>query len=191
MNRHVHLCSAVASIVAVGLLSIGLLTGCDGMTPPTTPVDRLAEIAEQAAQEAAAQTTDPHEIKMIEYKRELMGKPGLQMYIVFLNDMGQPIDYFMTQGKCSSSNKRLTKSWKFNRGQTGIDGDGHAVQGDFVFPVSDIDGTHGRSDTYVFCKTVDGKYKQWNGRYYLSDAPIELTIKPLVVDVSGRNQQQQ
>ena len=178
-NAHITACALLLASIAV--------SGAVAQAPPRD----LSKDSREAAVQAAEATLVPHEINTILWRRELMGKPGLQFYVVFFNSTGQPIDYFMTQGKCSSSNKRLTKSWKFNRGQTGIDGDGHAVQGDFVFPVSDIDGTHGRSDTYVFCKTVDGKYKQWNGRYYLSDAPIELTIKPLVVDVSGRNQQQQ
>ena len=50
-------------------------------------------------------------------------------------------------------------------------------------PARSEDGTHGKSDEYIYCKTVDGKYKQWNGDRYISNAPIELTIKPLVIDV--------
>jgi len=155
------------------------------------PPKDMAKEAREAAARVAEATLVPHEINTIVWRRDLMGKPGLQFYVIFFNRTGQPIDYFVTQGKCTSSSKRLTKPWKFSRGQTGVDGDGHAVYGDFVLPAADIDGTHGHSDSYVYCRTVDGKSKQWNGRYYLSDVPIELTIKPLVVDVGGRNQKQQ
>jgi hypothetical protein len=175
----------VAVISACALLA---LAGC-GKSEPPKPVDRLAAIAQQAAQEAAAQTSDPQEIKMIEWRRELMGKPGLQMYVVFINDIGQPIDYFTTKGKCSSSNKRLTDATALVKGDRG------SYHGIFDVPAASEDGTYGQSDEYIYCRTVDGKYKQWNGDYYISDRPIELTIKPLVVNIvtkgTAPNQQQQ
>lgn len=152
-------------------------------------LDRLATQAEEAAQRAASDTLEANEVKMIEYRRRLMGQPGLQLYVVFFNDLGQPIDYFVTSGKCTSANKRLLQSWKFERGQTGRNDDG-AVYGDFVMPAAGLDGTYGGSDDYIYCKTADGKYKQWSGRYYASDAPIELTIKPLISDASGKVQSQ-
>jgi hypothetical protein len=162
-----------------------------GAAGAQAPPKDLRKEAREAATRVAEATLEPHEINTIFWRNELMGRPGLQFYVVFFNNTGQPVDYFVTQGKCSSSNKRLTKPWHYKRGQTGVDGDGHYVEGDFVLPSSGIDGTHGRSDDYVFCKTVDGKYKQWNGRYYLSDVPIELTIKPIIIDMTGRNQEQQ
>ena len=156
------------------LLTLGL-TGCLG--EDSSPVDKLAKKAAEAAQEAAAATIDPHEIKAIERRRKLMGQPGLQLYVVFLNDMGQPIDYFVTDGKCTSSGKRLTPT------TTAVKGDRGSYYGYFAVPARSEDGTHGKSDEYIYCKTVDGKYKQWNGDYYASNAPIELTIKPLIIDV--------
>lgn len=183
MNRTTRMSSAFAATLS-GALALALLSGCGERSPPT-PVDRLAALAEAAAKDAAEQTTDPHEIKMIEYKRALMGKPGLQMYIVFLNDMGQPIDYFVTEGKCSSSNKRLTDPTKI------VEGDRGSYIGNFDVPGPSEDGTYGESDEYIYCKTVDGKYKQWNGDYLKSDKPFELTIKPLVVKFGAKSQQQQ
>ncbi len=175
----------VTLISACALLA---LAGC-GKSEPPQPVDRLAAIAQQAAQEAAAQTSDPQEIKMIEWRRELMGKPGLQMYVIFINDIGQPIDYFTTKSKCTSSNKRLTNATALVKGDRG------SYSGLFDVPAASEDGTYGQSDEYIYCRTVDGKYKQWNGDYYISDRPIELTIKPLVVNIvtkgTAPNQQQQ
>ena len=148
---------------------------------PVDPVLRLQQIAEAAGQKAAADTVEPNEINMVKYRRILNGKPGLQMYVVLLSRSGQPIDYFVTQGKCTSSEKRLTPPYKL------VDAGPNSV----VVKAASEDGTYGHSSPYIYCKTVDGKYKQWNGRYYVSDSPIELTIKPLVVDLSERNQQQQ
>ncbi len=172
------------------IISFALLTlcGCSSDQPPT-PVDRLAELAKKAAREAAEMTVDPHEITMIEYRRDLMGQARLQLYVIFMNDMGQPVDYFVTSGKCTSSNKRLTDGTKI------VSGDRGSYRGNFDVPAASEDGTHGESDEYIYCRSADGKYKQWNGDYYVSDYPIELTIKPLVInsiigDKSGIQSQQ-
>jgi len=174
----------ITALLAIYLGSSAIAQSQDGL-------DRLATEADSAMQRAASGVLEPHEMRMIEYRRALMGQPGLQFYVVFFNKMGQPIDYFVTDGKCTSSGKRLLQSWKFQEGQTGVNGDGAAVYGDFVLPAAALDGTYGGSDNYIYCKTADGKYKQWNGLYYASDAPIELTIKPLISDSGGAVQGQQ
>jgi hypothetical protein len=173
----------------IWLFLVGLLlTGCIEQSKPTA-VDVLAQKASAAAERSASAALTPHEINMIEWRREFMGKPGLTLYVVFFNDMGQPIDYFVS-GKCTSSNKRLTPGEHFVRGLK------NGFNGDFVMNAPSEDGTYGPSDEYIFCFTVDGKYKQWNGDYYASSTPIELTIKPLVIDLVkkgevAKNQSQQ
>lgn len=141
-----------------------------------TPVDHLAEQAKAAADRAAEATAEPWEIEMITWRRGLMGRTGLSFYVVFINDAGQPIDYFATDGKCTSSNKRLIPDQK-------VSSEGGAWSDDVLISAPSEDGTSGSSDEYIYCFTVDGKYKQWNGDYYASDSPIELTIKPLVVSI--------
>ena len=148
---------------------------------PESATDRLARLANEAGQRAAAGTVEPNEIEMIKYRRLLNGKPGLQMYVILLSRSGQPIDYFVTDGKCTSSEKRLTPTHQLS----------HTQPNDVVVKAPSEDGTHGSSSPYIYCFTADGKYRQWNGRYYVSDAPIELTIKPIVIDTSGKTQQQQ
>ncbi len=144
------------------------------------PIEKLQRQAEEAGQRAARETLEPNEIEMIKYRRMLNGKTGGQFYVVFLSKGGQPIDYFVTDRKCTSSHKRLTPTHKL------VDPGANAV----VVKTASEDGTFGSSGPYIYCRTVDGKYKDWNGQYYVSDSPIELTIKPLVIDPSGRNQQQ-
>lgn len=151
------------------------LAGCK--TDKPQPVDKLAQHAQAVAHQAAAATLDPHEIDNIKRRRELMGKPGLQLYVVFLNDMGQPVKYFVTDGKCTSSDKRLINPKKAEYGDRG------SYYGYFAVPARGADGTFGSSDKYTYCKTVDGKYEQWNGDIYISSAPINLTIKPLIVEM--------
>lgn len=170
---------------------VALILSVNAFGQTETPVQALGNKGAQAAARAATNTLEPNEINTILWRRELMGRPGLQFYVVFFNDMGQPVDYFVTSGKCTSSNKRLLPPWKFERGQTGVTSKDASIYGDFVVPARDLDGTHGTSEHYVFCKTSDGKYKQWNGHYYLSDVPIEVTIKPVIIDSRGKIQNQQ
>ena len=145
------------------------------------PIRELQRKADEAGQRAAAATIDPNEIEMIKYRRILMGQPGLQLYVILMSQSGQPIHYFVTEGKCVSSKKRLTPTHKL------VDPGRNAV----VVKAPSEDGTHGSSAPYIYCKTADGKYIQWNGDYYASNSPIELVIKPLVIDTSGRIQSQQ
>ncbi|MEY4723579.1 MAG: hypothetical protein RLZZ324_1092 [Candidatus Parcubacteria bacterium] len=178
-------------LLAIAALAAVILPAFHAGADDDSALARLQRLAHEAAIRTASDGESANEIDMISYRRHLMSQPGLQLYVVFFNDKGQPVDYFVTVGKCTSSTKRLTRPWKFVQGQTGVDKDNNAVYGDFVMPTASEDGTFGASDPYVYCKTAEGKYKQWNGKYYASDAPIELTIKPLVVDFSGKNQQQQ
>lgn len=138
-------------------------------------VERLAAI--DAIKKA---TIVNNEVNTIKFRREIMGQAGLNLYVIFLSDKGQPIDYFMTDGKCSSSKKHLVNKYKKKTGYTGKDSDGDRKLGDFFIKGAGVDGTHGSSTPYIYCLTPDGKYKQWGGRYYISSAPLELSIKPMV-----------
>lgn len=169
-------------VLCLGLACVFLTLGARA---GNSSVDSLEKQAEAAAQAAAAGTVEPNEINNIKRRRLLNGKPGVQQYVVFLSKSGQPIDYFVVKGKCTSSTKRLTPEERL------VHGDRGKAFGDFVMKAPGEDGTFGSSSPYIYCFTVDGKYKQWSGRYYASDYPIELTIKPLIIDVSGRNQSQQ
>lgn len=128
-----------------------------------------------------SQSVVNHEIETIKFRRIVMGRPGLNLYVVFLSDKGQPTDYFVTDGKCSSSKKHLVSKQKMVEGKVGVDSEREGVYGDFVMKKSGVDGTYGSSSPYVYCKTTAGIYKQWNGKYYISDAPLELAIEPVIV----------
>jgi hypothetical protein len=179
MNMKRALCLAIAAVA----FACGSLQSFAEQKQQTA-VQQLQRKAQEAGQRAASNTIEPHEINNIERRRTLMGKPGLLTYVVFLSKSGQPIEYFVAEGKCTSSEKRLTS------GERLVRGDGGEHHADFVMKSASEDGTYGSSAPYIYCKTADGKYKQWNGQYYASDYPIELTIKPIVIDTSGRNQQQ-
>lgn len=147
---------------------------------PSISFAKTFEHERAKAIEALSKNLVTHEINNIHFRREVFGRPGLNLYVVFISNKGQPFDYFVTDGKCSSSKKHLISKQAFKEGQRGIDSDGYSVYGDFVLKKAGVDGTYGSSTPYVYCKTTDGKYKQWNGRTYISDAPLELSIQPLL-----------
>lgn len=157
---------------AVGVLALGL-TGCNDDPPPSHGLDKMRQ---KAASTAESSVTTSYEIKNIERRRLLFGKPGVIGYVVFLNDMGQPVQYLTVNGKCTSSNKRLTPGEEVESGRW---------EHEFVMKAPSEDGTYGESDNYVYCFMPDGRYVQWNGNYLYSDKPLELTIKPMIVSVSN------
>lgn len=169
------------SLTSLALL-IALSLPALAQQKPVDPIKKLQNEARAAGQQAAAQTLEPNEINNIGYRRTLMGKPGLVMYVVFLSKSGQPIDYFTTDGKCTSSHKRLTPPMKLVDVKN---------TNSILVPAVGADGTYGSSGDYIYCFTTSGIYKQWSGNYYASDAPIELQIKPLVVDLGNKIQAQE
>jgi hypothetical protein len=166
----------------IGLALAGALT-LAACKPEPTARSQLNQEAQRAAENAAAQTLEPHEIRNIERRRILMGQPGLTMYVVFLNSAGQPIYYFTTAGKCTSSGKRLTQDQVVERLRTA---NGNLSESWSVVRGPSEDGTYGNSDQYIYCFTSSGAYVQWSGEYLASDRPFELRVPPLVVDINGR-----
>lgn len=179
MKLRQFVAAAVTGLALVGAGLCGSAAHAQQAQKPD-PIAALQKQAEDAGQRAAAETLEPNEINSIRDRRKVMGQAGLQMYVVLLSRSGQPIDYFVTDGKCISSQKRLTAGHKL------IDPGANAL----VVKAPSEDGTYGTSEPYIYCFTVDGKYKQWNGRYYASTSPIELTIKPLVVNIGDAIQSQ-
>ena len=178
MNRKSSILAGLALLpIAVGL------SGCD--QPPPTPVDRLAQQAQQAAQRSAAATTHSQEVANIERRRTLFGRAGVVGYVVFLNAGGQPVYYTTTDGKCSSSGKRLTSAYRPTFTRSSVNG---VTQDHVAWERISEDGTQGSSDDYIYCFGTDGRYMQWSGPYFWSDRPIELTVRPLVVEVAQPGQ---
>lgn len=164
--------------------------GCTPSAPPTAAERQSRDVALQVD----AATTENNEANNIGFKRMTMGKPGLIGYIVFLSQDGRPVQYYAVKGKCTSGSKRLTqaKREEFLRAY-GKDAKGDWMQLGGSWEAVDgpgEDGTYGPSDPYIYCRTTNDAYVQWNGLYLYQTQPFDLTIKPLVVDLSGKEQAQ-
>lgn len=161
-------------------LPIMLLTmnGCSGSNPSTVQ-EKEQQTVEQNQQTLLNRVPAPQldtSLERINIKKrlELFNNESKISYI-YLIDYGRVVAYYVVEGKISSGGKRLTTNQKLENGD--------GVQGtmDFVVESPSLDGTYGRSDSYIFFWTTNSVYVQWGGNYLLSDEPLKITIKPALV----------
>jgi hypothetical protein len=156
-------------VTAVGL------TACpeDDQAKPVKNVQ-----AKKAAEAAnSIRFTENAEIENIKKRLELTANPGLLGYAVLVNDMGQPLMYTGVKGKITSSGKRLTTPYEWQRKDCG------ASLCDRDLPGPSDEGTYGSSGEYVYFWAPSGQYFQWNGKLLYSDKPFRLTAQPLVMTI--------
>lgn len=161
-------------LIALALLSsILAVAGCNEQVAEVANKVTQAQKAQQAAESVTF--TENAEIENIKARLELTSDPGLTGFVLLLNEMGQPIMYTGVRGKITSGGKRLTPT------QTLVRGDRGQNYGDFVVNTPSDEGTHGKSNPYVYFWTTSGQYVQWNGKYLYSDKPFRVKVEPIVV----------
>lgn len=106
-----------------------------------------------------------------------LNDPNKIGYVYEMTQNGQIIASFTIKGKVSSNSSQLTNSQNINSSYTGN-------------PVTESmgdDGSYGPSEGGVFFFTTSGVLVQWNGIIQYSDAPLDLTSKPLItIDGSAK-----
>lgn len=150
------------------VLSVSL-TGC--FDDNTSNKDIQAQKAAAAAQQI--QFSENAEIENIKRRLELTANPGLNGFVILLNQMGQPVMYTGVKGKVTSGGKKLTPTQELKCHSSGCN----------VMTSASDEGTHGSSGEYIFFWTQNDQYIQWNGGYLYSDKPFRLTQDPLVVNI--------
>lgn len=140
----------------------------------------LERMRATAAANAERSVTQPYEIDNIKNRRVHYGKPGELSYAVFMTKAGKPVLYVAVDGKCTSSHKRLESGVRGILLEDGPSGK-HIKYKEVLVQEPSEDGTYGNSSPYIYCFTTSGTYLQWNGRYVVSNKPIELSIKPVVL----------
>lgn len=160
----------------IGFVSLALpfLVGATDCEGPKAPKNEQAERAKAAA--ASITFTDNAEIDNIKRRLQLTANPGLQGFIVLLNETGQPVLYEGVHGKITSGTKRLT-----DPSQLKSAGNGNGGWSIAVAPGPSDEGTFGASDPYIYYWNQQDQYRQWNGKYLYSDKPIRLSIEPIVI----------
>lgn len=160
-----------AGILAVPLL---LSSGCK----PEEPIQSNKTTQSQIAQRTAESITfaENGEIENIKRRLELTSSPQKLMYIVLVNQMGQPILYEGVRGKVTSGGKALTPRDRVVRQDVGVQYSWYGIRA-----APSDEGTYGSSGEYIFYWNTDGVYRQWAGPYLLSDQPIHLSQPTLVI----------
>lgn len=131
---------------------------------------------EQARNQAQAQksTGETLEKKNLELKRQREEDPNAVRYL-YLYSFGQPMGYYITKGKISSSGSQRTPEqdnmWTCYSG--------HGCQPIVVDGAKD-DGSYGAGDPGVFFFLADGTMVETNFDYLIADKPITAVNVPLL-----------
>lgn len=151
--------------IAIGMLlvlALVFLVGCS----ETSNTGRTETSEERLGRRGMAfqpyQVQNFTEAKNINARVSMMDDPNLVGWIYWLSWDGRVILHEAVRGKVSSSGKRLepiTNNWSNNDYMGGQE-------------VVQMDGTFGHSDPYVYYRTVEGIYRQWNGLYAYSTQPF-------------------
>jgi hypothetical protein len=111
-------------------------------------------------------------------------------HVYLMSNDGKVISYFVAQGKVSSVNSKLTNDRQIVADQrclqdTASSGDGACYK---VVESPQMDGSYGENGNAIFFFTTNGKYVEWNGKYVVSEEPMNIqTEVSLVQEVDDSN----
>jgi predicted small secreted protein len=88
-------------------------------------------------------------------------------YIVLFADNGAVVGKFVVDGKVSSLNSYLTPDSEYYE----YSGSSSSYKNDWL---ADVDGTYGTNDNGIFFFTPEGRYIEWTGTYFYTDAYVEI-----------------
>lgn len=153
----------------IGLALAGSLVLTAGSCASETPEEMARN--EVQSQKSQGETLEK---KNLELKRKREEDPNAVRYL-YLYSFGQPMGYYVTKGKISSSGSQRTPEqdnmWtcKTNHGCQPIIVDG-----------AKDDGSYGAGDPGVFFFLADGTMIETNFDYLLADKPITAVNVPLL-----------
>jgi len=94
-------------------------------------------------------------------------------HVYLMSNDGKVVSYFVAQGKVSSVNSKLTNDLQPVR----IPGcDSHNEGNDCwkVVESPQMDGSYGSNGNAIFFFTTSGEYVEWNGKYVVSEKPLNI-----------------
>lgn len=151
--------------LVLALLTLAALTACTSETAEETARNEVQ------SQKAQGETLEK---KNLELKRQREEDPNAVRYL-YLYTFGQPMGYYVTKGKISSSGSQRTPEqdnmWtcKLNHGCQPIVVDG-----------AKDDGSYGAGDPGIFFYQADGTMVETNFDFLISDKPITAVNVPLL-----------
>ena len=103
-----------------------------------------------------------------------------KIFYVYLVSYGKVMAEYTAKGKISSVNSKLTTQEQIIKSpfENGYEG---RVNMGMVVESPALDGSYGTNGDAVFFFTTEGAYVEWNGEYFVSDAPLSLSTPPVLV----------
>lgn len=94
-------------------------------------------------------------------------------HVYAMSNDGKVIAYWTAQGKVSSVNSKLTNNKQVIRVPNC---DSHNEGNDCwkVVESPQMDGSYGTNGNAIFFFTTEGKYVEWNGKYVVSEEPMNI-----------------
>lgn len=173
----------IVTIAALAVAATIGLTACDSGTPDQSAQSTGQQQTEDAFAKQQSAVPYPNEqlkdsLERRNVKERLLryNNPNKIGYIYLLTDTGGIYTYFTIKGKVSSTDSQMTTSEL-------VVTKCHASNGcnEVTVPAPGDDGSYGPNEPGVFFFTADGVMVTWNGRYLLTDAPLKIEDKGLVL----------
>lgn len=179
----------VASSVALTLVtSLGLASCSSGPSSGAKQqqiVEQYAEKLSNAEPYPLDQMKDSTERSNLREKLLRMNNPNKLGYVTTMTQQGQIIASYTIKGKVTSTQSQLTNTDYALGNSAGSS----SSSGSVVQSMGD-DGSYGSNEggeNGIFFFTTDGVMVEWNGLWMYSDAPLNLTSKPLItMDVGSK-----
>jgi len=103
-------------------------------------------------------------------------------HVYLMSNDGKVVSYFVAQGKVSSVNSKLTNDAQIVASQQCLDETWNEDEAACFKTVESpqMDGSYGTNGDAIFFFTTDGSYVEWNGKYVVSEEPlnIQTAIQP-------------
>lgn len=176
MNKKISAALVSAAIVGLGL------TACGASSQPNS-TDKAQSITEQVSKQLSAaepyplsQMKDSSELANLRERLLRMNDPNKIGYLYELSQNGQIIASFTVKGKVSSTGSQILNTNYAYTPCPSCSGGGPATTVDSMGD----DGSYGPEEGGIFFFTTSGALVEWNGLFQYSDAPVDITSKPLI-----------
>ena len=174
------------SILMVFIIAFAVLTaGCiDESTPKLKTSAQEAAFTESNQAKLTTSNPAPKLDSSLE-RQNLIDRLNLlnnqnKIFYVYLVSYGKVMAEYTAKGKISSVNSKLTTQEQIIKSPFGA-GSQSRVNLGMVVESPALDGSYGTNGDAVFFFTTEGAYVEWNGEYFVSDAPLSLSTPPVLV----------
>lgn len=107
-------------------------------------------------------------------------------HVYAYTESGQVMGYWVAQGKVSSVNSKLTNDAQIVQAPAHAEHD-QIGDGDEYFTVESpqMDGSYGSNGDAIFFFTTSGKYVEYNGKYIVSEEPMNIQSQVVLTQETG------